>query len=309
MQGSDMQHHEIKVPEDENCKIWRYMDFQQCYYLFNFKKLTFASPLLFDDALEGVLTQQFKHEIVSRIKDGDRAAVETEFHNLFVYSESSNISQYFSGRVFISCWHCSDHENMSMWKLYGGVNKGVAVVSTYKKLRDMLSADISIGCIEYIDINAHQTSKWLPNFIVKYFRKRKAYENEREMRAVYFHPHDGAELSSPIYECDINPAYLIDRVVISPFANEEFVKSVKNIIPESVVCEKSKMSLEIDDPEKLTKLHNYIIKLLKKYAVEKCLVCNTRGYVKKGNNYIFCDNCIGGRWQEFKAELLTIIDA
>lgn len=303
-----MQHHEIKVPEDENCKIWRYMDFQQCYYLFNFKKLTFASPSLFDDALEGVLTQQFKDEIILRIKNGERDAVEVEFHNLFFYSEKSNISRYFSDRVFISCWHCSDNENMSMWKLYGGVNKGVAVVSTYKKLRDTLSADINIGCIDYIDNNSHQSSKWLPNFIVKYFRKRKAYENEREIRAIYFHPYDNAELSSSIYEYDINPANLIDKVVISPFANEEFVQSVKNLVPKSVTCDKSKMSQEVDDPEKLSKLHADIIKLSKKYADEKCLVCSANGFVKKASNYAFCDSCVGGRWESFKAELIAIID-
>lgn len=306
-----MQHPDVKIPDNENIKIWRYVDFQQCYYLFKFNKLTFASPSLFDDDLEGVLTEQFKADVISRIINGDRAAIETEFHNLFFYSDQSNIHRYFLERSYISCWHHSDDEAMSMWKLYAGVNKGVAIVTTFKKLKDTLNENFNIGVVEYVDSKSHPVSRWLPGFITKLFVKRKPYENEKEIRAVYFHPQQMPELGSAIYEHDIDPSALVDKVIISPYANAEFERSVKAIIPANVICEKSVLSLDADDPEKLSKLHNSILKLLKAYSKADCKKCSSKGYyVESDNKRVFCSQCItDSNWYKFKKSLLSEIDS
>ena len=36
--------------------------------------------------------------------------------------------------ITINCWHLNDYESAAMWKLYGGVNKGIAIQSTFDRM-------------------------------------------------------------------------------------------------------------------------------------------------------------------------------
>ena len=84
----------------------------------------------------------------------------------------------------INCWHMNDHESAAMWKLYLKSDEGIAIQSTYKKLRDAITDDekFFLGIVKYIDYE----SEWIDagNLLSPFVHKRKSFEHEREVRAV-----------------------------------------------------------------------------------------------------------------------------
>lgn len=297
---------EVNPPEYTDVKIWRYIDFQQLYHLLSFNMLSFSSPTLFDDALEGALPEIIKKEIYNLIKTGDKKQIETQFHNLFYNNEKSALNKLFKERTFISCWHQSEHETMAMWKLYGGINKGIAITSTFKKLTDSLNDNFFIGRIKYIDDKSAADDD-AHNRIKRFFFKRKPYQSENEIRAIYFHPYDQPLLESPIFDYSIQPGNLIDEIIISPLANEGFIDSAtKLIIPTGIKWNRSTISLE--DPLKMSTLHDTFFEIIKRYVDSKCRTCQGKGFLK--NTYFeFCPTCIStATWEQFKLDLLSKLD-
>lgn len=52
---------------------------------------------------------------------------------------------------FASCWRASDDESEAMWQRYCPSGQGVAIQTTYAKLRDSLPDHTHIGLVSYID--------------------------------------------------------------------------------------------------------------------------------------------------------------
>ena len=55
--------------------------------------------------------------------------------------------------VAVNCWHENEHESAAMWKLYIKSVEGIAIQSTYSKLKKSFINDeiIFIGKVKYID--------------------------------------------------------------------------------------------------------------------------------------------------------------
>jgi len=89
--------------------------------------------------------------------------------------------------VFVNCWHISDRESAAMWKLYTKSNEAVSIQSTYEKLRASLPTDsVYVGTVRYIDYE----NEFLPptNIFQPFMHKRKSFEHERELRALFTVP-------------------------------------------------------------------------------------------------------------------------
>jgi hypothetical protein len=87
--------------------------------------------------------------------------------------------------MFVNSWHKNQNESLAMWKLYYPSGYGIAVVSSFDRLRESLSANdetIYIGCITYIDYGKEE--KWLGNLFDPFMHKHKAFAHEQEIRAV-----------------------------------------------------------------------------------------------------------------------------
>jgi hypothetical protein len=84
--------------------------------------------------------------------------------------------------VFVSCWNLSEHENASLWSVYG---KAIAIESKVSSLRDALEPTdhrVHIGAVTYIDYeNDHLPAD---NALRAILHKRLYFDNERELRAV-----------------------------------------------------------------------------------------------------------------------------
>jgi hypothetical protein len=72
-----------------------------------------------------------------------------------------------------------------MWKLYLKSYEGIAVQSTYERLRDSIIDDekVYLGIVNYIDYETEFIYQG-DNILSAFFHKRRSLEHEREVRAL-----------------------------------------------------------------------------------------------------------------------------
>jgi hypothetical protein len=80
----------------------------------------------------------------------------------------------------------------AMRDLYSQANAGIAIQSTYRKLRDSFQNNtddtIWIGNVKYLDFNKEWMNEW--NTLEAFMVKRKSFAHENEIRAVTELPDD-----------------------------------------------------------------------------------------------------------------------
>lgn len=135
-------------------------------------------------------------------------------------------------RGAVSSWHLSEHESEAMWRLYSPREEAVAVQSTYARLRAALPDCIRIHQVLYVD-DPEQEAR--ADHLARFFYKRKAYEHEKELRAVF--PSGEAQTAgNRAREADggwffaIDADTVIERVYVSPFAADWFEAVVVGVI-------------------------------------------------------------------------------
>jgi hypothetical protein len=224
-------HPSFKIPANRDVKIWRYMDLAKYLGILQRRSLFFPRATLLGDPFEGSSTKLMVslRQYVRDNRSSDPALA--QFKDLpdsyFLVGEAfKNMVQ----KYLISCWHMNEHESAAMWSLYLRSNEGVCIQSTYRKLRSGLPKFVHIGEVDYIDYEIEAFS--IDNAFNFIMHKRKSFEHERELRAVFWEM-DGTPDAEP-YKTKIEPAglwidvdlqSLIETVRISPAA-EPWLASV-----------------------------------------------------------------------------------
>jgi len=173
--------HEVFIePIDLNQKIWRYMDFTKFIDLLNSQELYFTRPDKFEDVFEGRLSQATIRDIEANF-DGtpEQNAHQTMLLTRGAFKQASTL-------LFgVNCWHMNDHESAAMWKLYLKSNEGIAIQTTYSKLKQALvpsDTECFMGIVHYIDYDNDIMGS--NNLFIPLVHKRKSFEHEKEVRAV-----------------------------------------------------------------------------------------------------------------------------
>ena len=151
----------------------------------------------------------------------------------------AEISQFYKeSRRFtlINCWHENDTESEAMWRLYSREREGIAIKTTFERLRDSFTTDetILIGRVNYVDYQTHFTRE--DNTFGAYLDKRKSFEHEREVRAIVqkFPSKNGAiDLTTDICEVgigfDVDINLLVHEVVVDARTDDWFLGLIKSI--------------------------------------------------------------------------------
>jgi len=146
--------------------------------------------------------------------------------------------------IYINCWYNSDYESEAMWELYANSTKGqgIAIQTRSRMLENSFSGDynIQIGEVQYIDF-----LKRFADPIYPYWFKRKAFEHEREVRAVY-ESHEDNDRKGISIKVDLDK--LIENIYVSPLAEDYFVSVVKDIIKKYEIHKNIKYSSLKDEP-------------------------------------------------------------
>ncbi|NOU47190.1 MAG: hypothetical protein HOO86_09025 [Bacteroidales bacterium] len=165
-------------PDDENVKVWRYMDFTKFISLIVTRKLYFARADRFDDPFEGSwpkINVDARKPLFKHLPEEDQRKRLEGF---------SYINKRFLRYHALNCWHENEYESAAMWKLYLKSDEGIAIQSTYKLLKNSIldNETVLIGKVKYIDFEKEFIDA--RNGFSAFLHKRKSFEHEREIRAI-----------------------------------------------------------------------------------------------------------------------------
>ena len=226
-----------EVP-DSKSKLWRYMDFTKYVSLLSSRGLYFTRTDCFEDAFEGAKGIKsnkakwndhylnFLREAIKTPPEGLRCELaDEEVEQLAnkLLGDLESAGEASRKETFVNCWHENEHESEAMWRLYSSfIENAIAVRTTYEGLYTALGRDpsISIGRVQYIDLKEH-----FAGVNDAFWRKRKSFEHEREVRALLVAP--GCRDLGKVVACDLDT--LIEQVSVSPRAPAWFVNLVNDV--------------------------------------------------------------------------------
>jgi len=185
-------HGSFKQPPDENAYIWRFIDLPKFLDFLHSGSLYFTRLDNMNDPYEGMMPDEY----AEAVKAGRSA-----FGSL---SQQIRRFAYFRSTYFVNCWHLSKHESDAMWKLYAGVDAGIALRSTYSRLKSALNEcpdRVFLGTVNYSVESVFGTVNGF-KFVM---HKRPAFEYEKEIRAVLW---SATNMSRPVDFDDEGPVSL-----------------------------------------------------------------------------------------------------
>lgn len=224
----------------QNARLWRYMDFTKFVSLLSSRALYFCRADKFNDPFEGAKgIVERKSEWDGFYLDFFRSAVsnpppeytrelsdeEIEREAQRLLKELNEGGKTWLTFTFLNCWHENAYESEAMWNLYSSeLRQAIAVSTTYKDLYQALgrNPDISIGRVRYIDFN-----KSFAGVNNAFWRKRKSFEHEREVRAI-IHDHELKGADGKLVSCCLDT--LIECVHVSPTSPNWFAALVVDVM-------------------------------------------------------------------------------
>jgi len=222
------EHPVFEKPENENAKIWRYMDFTKYVSLLDKSALFFPRADKLGDPFEGSFPRGNVMLRPITYKDVPKDAL-------------SSLSQFYKafGRfTAISCWHLNEYESAAMWKLYLKSNEGIAIQSTFRHLKSSFIDEnhiIYIGQVKYIDYEKDLLSR--EGSLIPFVHKRKSFEHEQELRAViqsFIYKKNGEiNWSKPPFKDGLHVPVkldsLIDKIYLAPTCPEWLLELVRSV--------------------------------------------------------------------------------
>jgi hypothetical protein len=227
----------FQQPANPRERIWRYMDFAKLVSLFQQLGLYLPRIDQLSDPFEGSLSKAEYDRVRATAERGERdAGLPPKWRGRYFDVLMGNPRRARKA-MYVSCWHLSDSESEAMWRLYGATYT-VAIQSTYARLADLLPGDIHKGCfigiVHYSDHHREEMPEG--NVFHPIMHKRRAFEHEREIRAVVWLGDPGEHVRQSL---DDNPngilvpislPQLIESIYISPAAPAWFAETVKGVV-------------------------------------------------------------------------------
>jgi hypothetical protein len=212
-------------PTNPYIRIWRYMDFTQFVSMLEEKALLFTRADLLVDKFEGTMSKPL-WDFLEQNSDPEQHA---------------GLARLTKGWSFISCWHMNEIESAAMWKVYSTSRESVCLQATYARLREALAEDVYVGTVNYISYERDKIPAG--NIFWPLVHKRKSFEYERELRAVWSDLANVASAGPAVASgAEYQPApqqviwkridltNLVENVFVSPTAGQWFSELVSKVL-------------------------------------------------------------------------------
>jgi hypothetical protein len=209
-----------------DAKLWRYLSFAKFASLLQSGQLHFTRVDRFDDHFEGA----WPKPVLDALRSIKGSSI------LWRFTESRRRS------IVASCWVESRYESAGMWRLYAPWKEGIAISTTFGKLRSAVDSIVvdsipsapwgGVARVKYVDHSTHDlmaefgpNGRW-NNAYVPFMLKNVSYEHEREVRALVEidpgPPEEGWDLPLDLSD-------FIDEIVVDPFCEDWFFRATTSM--------------------------------------------------------------------------------
>ena len=206
----------IKLPEDPDTIVWKYLDLSKFLDLLLSKKLFMSRSDKFEDQYEGTFSEPTYEEIKKL------AANNPDFLNYYKTHRE---------KVAVSSWHINEYESFAMWQIFTQNSEGLAIQSTIERLQKAVKPETNfyqhIGEVNYIDYK----KEYIPfdDLFFPFLFKRKSFQYEREVRIITDTSKSNLKLNEGLkINVDINE--LIEKIYIHPKSENWYKKLVIELV-------------------------------------------------------------------------------
>lgn len=206
----------IKLPENPDTVVWKYLDLSKFLDLLLSKKLFMSRSDKFEDQYEGTFSEPTFEEIKKLAIDNP------EFLNYYKTHRE---------KVAVSSWHINEYESFAMWQIFTQNSEGLAIQSTIRRLQKAVNSeknfDQYIGEVNYIDYK----KEYIPfdDSFFPFLFKRKSFQYEREVRIITDTSQSNLKLNEGLkINVDINE--LIEKIYIHPKSENWYKKLVIELV-------------------------------------------------------------------------------
>ncbi|MCC9016888.1 MULTISPECIES: DUF2971 domain-containing protein [Flavobacterium] len=202
----------IKLPDDPDTIVWKYLDLSKFLDLLMSKKLFMSRSDKFEDQYEGTFSEPTFEEIKKLAIDNP------DFLNYYKTHRE---------QVAISSWHINEYESFAMWQIFTKNNEGLAIQSTIRRLQNAVKPennfDQYIGEVNYIDYK----KEYIPfeNLFFPFLFKRKSFQYEREVRILTDTSKSDIKLNDGL-KINVDLKQLIEKIYIHPKSENWYKKLV-----------------------------------------------------------------------------------
>jgi hypothetical protein len=192
----------IKLPEDPDTIIWKYLDLSKFLDLLMSKKLFMSRSDKFEDQYEGTFSEPTFEEIRKLSIDNP------DFLKFYKTHRE---------KVAISSWHINEYESFAMWQIFTQNTEGLAIQSTIGRLQNALAPEKNykqfIGEVNYIDYK----KEYIPfdDMFFPFLFKRKSFQYEREVRIITDVAESNITLNDGL-KINVDLDQLIEKIYIHP---------------------------------------------------------------------------------------------
>lgn len=241
-------HPSFEEPENKNAKIWRYIDLVKFVSIMDRGALFFVRVSKLEDPYEGTMPEY--NDMVRRsVYEPEKSKFKDEklFEKFLEITPKMLISSYQKQKetLLVNSWHLDEYDSASMWQSYSIGRYGLAIQSSFSKLRDCFKNNsnerIWIGKVKYLDFK----KDWMDerNIFNPFMIKRKSFSSDSELRAITVLPDYPIQCSTTKDEgiqfrnqttksgkyVPANLDSLIEEIHVSPKAEEWVIETVRSI--------------------------------------------------------------------------------
>ena len=227
-------HPNIKLPEDPNTIVWKYLDLSKFLDLILSKKLFMSRSDKFEDQYEGTFSEPTFEEIKKLAENNP---------DFLKYYKSHR------EQVAISSWHINENESFAMWQIFTQNSEGLAIQSTIGRLQKALTNENNfqqyIGEVNYIDYK----KEYIPfdDLFFPFLFKRKSFQYEREVRILTDISSSGQRLNDGL-KINVDLHHLIEKLYIHPKSENWYKRLVIELVKQldfDITIEKSDLESDI----------------------------------------------------------------
>ena len=176
----------VSQPEP-TASLWRYMSMDKFQSFIEEQSIYLCRIDRFDDSFEGALpTRVAEHhsKMFRQLQAPDLLGRAPDSSYLRAQLSARETYRRF---FYANCWHVNSHESTAMWQLYLGGTEGLAVKTTFLRMRRAIPVPsdgrLCGGLVSYVDFDRDWFDALGP--VDAYFHRRIEYKHECEYRLLY----------------------------------------------------------------------------------------------------------------------------